>query len=208
MLAWGEVDARRAALNALLAGVALLLARRAGLPWSELGFARTNMGRSASLGALTAVLLAIPAVVGVFVAPLIFGSSPRYEPIEGVSGADLMLQLLVWFPVQTAIPEEVVFRGALLGVALRTLSDDRAHVAAATSFSLWHVTAVQRTVSASEVVLHPVLTAALCTAALLVLLIAGVIFGLLRTRTGSIVAPIVAHWLVVAFLRAAVWGRA
>lgn len=150
--------------------------------------------------------MSLPALAAIVLAPAVFGDPIRYEQVEGLSAGALAFHVLVQFPLQTVIPEEIAFRGALLGLALGVWSERRAQLLVAGAFALSHTVIAAQTVAAAGIVEHPALVALLCTGALVLLVAAGLIFGWLRTWTGSLVAPIAVHWLVVAAIRAGVWA--
>jgi uncharacterized protein len=90
--------------------------------------------------------------------------------------------LLIW--VDTAIPEELAFRGALMA-ALGAPS--RATVAwSSLAFAAWHLVVVQQD-GATEWWVY--------AGKLLVIAFGGLLFGWLRVVSGSVLGPIVAHWL-------------
>jgi membrane protease YdiL (CAAX protease family) len=93
--------------------------------------------------------------------------------------------------------EEVAFRGALLAMLAARTTPPRALLGSAAAFGLWHVLpgwsigTVNPTLTdwfgdAGRVV--PVTAAVLSTA------VAGVVLGLFRQRSGSLLAPMLVHW--------------
>jgi len=77
---------------------------------AEAGIGRTNLLRSSligggiGLGLAAVVLLALE--VGVQL-----GTPITYQPLRGASMAAVLTHALVGLPLQTAIPEELAFRG-------------------------------------------------------------------------------------------------
>lgn len=120
-----------------------------------------------------------------------------------VSAGQLILQAFVTIPLGTVLVEELAFRGAVLGLLRITIPTVRAVVACSVLFGLWHVPTVLRYTDGS---LGYELAAAAGT--FVVTSVAGVLFCWLRIRSGSLLAPALAHlatntvglvaaWLVV-----------
>jgi membrane protease YdiL (CAAX protease family) len=105
--------------------------------------------------------------------------------------------LLVRIPLATALAEELVFRGVILGLATRTRRPRDALILSALAFGLWHVGAAlhpERRRSTAGVVgdrLSP--TPVVVAGDVAATTIAGLGFGWLRLRSHSIVAPTMAH---------------
>jgi len=102
-----------------LAGLLALLvfaATRAGprLSWSELGLVRAGSARPAALGLLIGVAAALVALV-VLRFPPILDEPVRYAPLLQPDPVGLLLRALVFMPLDTAVPEELAFRGLLFG---------------------------------------------------------------------------------------------
>ena len=109
--------------------------------------------------------------------------------------------MLVVIPLGTVIPEEFAFRGVLWGLLRRRSGRWTATVVSSVLFGFWHVApalaggaanqAVDEAVGGGPLgVLVRVAGTVLFTAA------AGVVFCELRVRSGSLLAPMLAHWSV------------
>lgn len=94
--------------------------------------------------------------------------------------ADPVRWLVLEIPVATAWTEEMLFRGLLQTVAVRTFGPTVGPLVQAGAFGLWHIPDARR-------VGDPVLGTVLVTAA------AGWVFGRLATRSSSVLAPVLAH---------------
>lgn len=88
--------------------------------------------------------------------------------------------LLVRIPIGTVWSEEAAYRGALGNVAARAFGPKRGRVLQATAFGLSHVADAR---GAGDSVVRTVLVTG----------VAGWLFGWLHDRTGSLVAPMLAH---------------
>jgi membrane protease YdiL (CAAX protease family) len=182
-----------APVNVAVAGLAVLAVHGLGVSWRDLGLARDRMLAGLRLGGLwllpvaagVAVAVALPATRGWFLD----------ETILEAGTAQMLYTLLVKIPFGTALAEELIFRGALLGLFLRR---HRPRVAVALSsalFGLWHVVSTAGRLDTNQAAdtatgweqVAIVAGAVLFTAA------AGVFFGWLRLRSGSVLAPWLTH---------------
>jgi membrane protease YdiL (CAAX protease family) len=102
-------------------------------------------------------------------------------------------ETLVRVPFETALAEELIFRGALLGIALDLRSPARAIAFSSLAFGLWHVPPTRQSFDPSTGAIIIATTAA------------GVGFALLRLRAKSVAAPIVVHAALNMAAYAGVW---
>jgi uncharacterized protein len=104
---------------------------------------------------------------------------------------------LVRIPLGTAVAEETLFRGALLGILLQRHSRARASAVSAALFGLWHVLPTLDTLAlnplGSAVGGDPVRTTGAVMASVAATAAAGLGFSWLRFRGDSVLAPVVAH---------------
>lgn len=169
-----------------LAGVAV--GRWGGASSRELGVARADVGTGVRDGMLAAGVVA----AGVTAA----AAHPRGrrwfadDRYVSMSAGRVLYETVVRIPVGTALAEELVFRGALLGLSVRQRSWPVSVARTAVLFGLWHlVPALGRRrasggrVSAGAAVAGEVVTTAG----------AGVVLAVLRGRSGSVVAPTLLH---------------
>jgi membrane protease YdiL (CAAX protease family) len=190
------------------AASAVAVARARGASWEELGLepdaipagVRFGVATLAPLGAVIALGLAVPATRRFF----------ADERVGVSSGRELAYDTFVRIPLGTATTEEVLFRSALLGIALHRHGRTRAVLASAVAFGLWHVIPALRSHEsnpegarlANRVGGRPATVAATVAATS----IAGAGFAWLRLRSRSVAAPIIVHAGVnVAGLLAASW---
>lgn len=115
------------------------------------------------------------AVASATAVPAVRDGMTRREPPSSVAG-----WLLVRIPIGTVWSEEAAFRAALGTVAAQSLGPRWGRILQATAFGLSHVADAR---GAGDTVLGTVATTAL----------AGWGFGWLYDRTGSLVAPMLAH---------------
>ena len=172
----------------VVAGRAMSLDRRA------LGLVGSH-----ALGALSGVLLgAIVAAVGVLLllvaGPAIVGRPIEYAPLAAVTAGTLTPHIAFFLPLGDILPEELAFRGVLLGAFVRSMSATRAIAGAAIVFALWHLAVVRATIDDTSLGRPSVWFVPALVGALIVVAIGGAVFAWLRLRTGSLATTIAAHW--------------
>ena len=173
--------------NLTAAGATLAAARWAGLSWAEIGLARGRLTAGLRWGGSCAAPVA--AGYGIAVAVPALRPLLRDARIAALDGAQLAHQALVRVPFGTVLWEEVAFRGVLLAAGARMLSLPAATAVSSAVFGIWHIRPTLDALAANDVDGGPVAVALGClgTAA------AGVAFTLLRTGSGSLLAPALLH---------------
>jgi membrane protease YdiL (CAAX protease family) len=178
-------------LGPVMAVGLILLARHAGLSFDELGLDRRHMKRGLTFAAVEVALVVVAYLVAAAI-PLTREAfhDQRYQLSVGAAA----LAAFVVIPLSTVIPEEIAFRGVLLGLFARRTRPVVAAAASSALFGLWHVLpslrlsrvnpAVSSVVGAGWAgALLGVLGAVLFTFA------AGMLLCGLRRRSGSLLAP-------------------
>ena len=89
------------------------------------------------------------AVAAYGVALLVPAATARV-PADPLDGASVLLTVLVVIPLTTVLPEELAFRGVLLGLLDRTLRQRFAIAVSSALFGLWHVLAARSGTPASR----------------------------------------------------------
>ncbi len=174
-------------VNLAVAAVLLLIARRSGISWAEMGVGRSSVGRGAALGGAAFLLVGIVLVI----AALVPATRHLFEDqrVAKVTGPTLAYQALVRIPLGTVVLEEVAFRGALLALLGRVTSTGAAVAWSSAMFGLWHVVPTIEALRANQLAPDvPALTAAVVATGA-----AGAVFCWLRLRSGSLIAPALAH---------------
>jgi uncharacterized protein len=195
--------------NLAFAVLVLALARQLGLTTTELGLSRAQLGKGARWGVGAAAVVALALAIGVALAD-------RVAPIAtlladqraSMSTPELLYQATVRIPLGTALFEELVFRGVLLAVLARLAGAWRATVLSSVVFGLWHVAPTIVTLRINDVVPASAAGLGAIVSTVLITGVAGVLFCLLRWRSGSLLAPVLAHWATnaLALLAAAATG--
>ena len=180
-------DAWYVPANLVVAAALVAGARAIGLEWGELGLDRKSLGRGALIGLAAAALVALVIGLG-----LIVPAIESYFEDDGVaedSTFDRWYVPLVRIPLGTAVFEEVLFRSVLLAVAVRLWGLRRAVASTSILFGLWHVVPAWESSSGSAAA-----TVGVIGATVLITTVAGVLFAVLRVWSGSVLAPVLAHW--------------
>jgi membrane protease YdiL (CAAX protease family) len=208
---WVHVGPRRAHLvtGPLAAAVLLLVGRAAGLSWTELGLGREALVRGLVWGSVTAGLVAIGYALGIAI-PATRGlfRDTRYRLGPGSAVA----MAFVTIPLTTVVFEEVAFRGVLWGLIAVDHGPSWATGVSAMLFGIWHVLPALDLVETNQSLQGDArsgrrLRAVLGTVAFTTL--AGVVFGELRHRSGSLLAPTLLHWAtngLAVLVAARVWA--
>lgn len=187
----------------------ILLGRRAGLTWHDLGMSKRTLlpGLKYAVGAVLAV--AVVYTIGAAL-PL---TRPAFHDVRyhlHLSAA-LMTAFIV-VPLGTVLLEEVAFRGVLLGMVRRHRGATWASITSSVLFGLWHILPSLRLNQANQAVGSALGTDAagrvLAVAGVVAFTaVAGLLLCELRRRSGSILAAAALHWatngmglLVAAFL--------
>ena len=178
----------------LLTGVLILIAWTAGATRADLGLGLTDMRAGVRYGAAAAGIVLLALIVAAVV-PATNGF--LHDSRAQISGGRLLYELAVPILLLTAVPEEFAFRGVLLGSALRMWGPWRASLITSALFGLWHVAPTLHTMSDNAAVAGA--SASLAGQVLVVLgsvavtFLAGLVFCWLRLRSGSLIAPLMAH---------------
>ena len=172
----------------------------------DVGLSLRSAPASAAVGAALSLLASVPPVMFLVLAPLFNGSPVEAPDITERSGPSMTYFLLFRQPVGTALFEEVAFRGVLYSAWCRVGGDRTAFLATSSVFALWHLVISSRSVAESGVVSGAPMVTLGVIVSLAGLWVGGFLFAYLRWRTGSIAAPVVAHWLIVAPMALTVWA--
>jgi len=178
-------------LNLAAAGAVVGTARRRGLSWSDLGLGRDRLPCGARWGGAVAAAVAAGLAVAVAVPSL----HPLLDDarVRRLGPGAVAYHALVRVPLGTVVLEEVAFRGALFGALARHGSRAWAAVGSSVVFGLWHIRPTLGLLDANDVAPDPVARAGAVAAAVVVTAAGGLLFCLLRVRSGSTLAPVIAH---------------
>jgi uncharacterized protein len=178
----------------LLTVTLALIARMAGATRADLGLDPADMPAGARYGAAAAGVVLLVLIVA---ATLPATSGFLHDARARISGARLLYELGVSILLLTSVPEEFAFRGVLLGSALRLWGPWRASLVTSALFGLWHIAPTLHTVSANHEFRGAAASVAgqvlLVLGAIAVTSAAGLALCWLRLKSGSLIAPVMAH---------------
>lgn len=188
------------ARNLVLVVVLLAVAWRAGLGRDDVGLAVGRMPSGLRWGVGAAAVVATVLLAAVALAEVVPGIATLLadERADAV-GDGLVYATLVRIPLGTAVFEEVAFRGVLLGWLLRVVTTRRAVMISSAVFGLWHIPPATVTLMINHVAVRSAEGIAALIGAVVVTTVAGGMFSWLRLRSGSLLAPTLAHWATNSF---------
>jgi membrane protease YdiL (CAAX protease family) len=176
--------------NAGAAGAALAAAAASGLTATDLGFGRDTWrpGRLGSrLAAVTAAVL------------LAAAAAPATRPflndkrITSLDGRALAYQVAFRIPVGTVLWEEIAFRGVLQAALRRVMSEPAAIAVTSAVFGVWHIRPTAAALRVNGLAGDRGQATARVAAGIAATTAGGVLFSWLRSRSGSLTAPMLLH---------------
>jgi membrane protease YdiL (CAAX protease family) len=190
----------------LLTLALVLIAWSAGATRADLGLALADVRAGLLYGAGAAgIVLLVLLMAAVVHAANGFLHDSRAQ----ITGGRLLYQLGVSIVLLTAIPEELAFRGVLLGSALRLWDPRRASLVTSALFGLWHVAPTLHTMSDNRAVAGAAASVTgqtlLVLGAIAVTFAAGLVFCWLILRSRSLIAPVIAHAATNGLTLTAAW---
>ena len=186
--------AARTAVRFTAAAAVLGIARAAGASWADLGLDRKVTRRGLRAGALAGACVSAAVMAGAALP----ATRPflRDERAATAAGRDLAAGL-ARITFATVPPEEIIYRSALLGLRLGDGFPASAVVWSSALFGLSHILPTLSTMS--QTALHHHLAQGTLRQVLfvggnvVVTGLAGAVFAWLRLRSGSVLAPLIAH---------------
>jgi len=172
--------------NLAAAALAVAAGRSRGVSLEDMGLRRDRIGRGLRAGLIAAAVVA----AGIAIVVAVPAGRHAFADQRAAGGATghILFEALIRIPFGTALPEEIIFRGALLGLFLQRHSRRTATAITSVLFGVWHVlpTLDEPSYGAGRGA-SAVLVAVLATAG------AGYVLAWLRFRADSVLAPILAH---------------
>lgn len=187
-----------------LLGLALAWARKvAGLGLGEIGLGERGWWRHGLLGVGVGAIVAAPMAAYLLFPVGIPGGQVAYQGEEARGLGPFLLWALVRQPLATSLFEELLFRGILQALAIRSWGVVRGVAWVSLAFALWHLVVNYRTIRATAVGHVPALFWLAQLAALIGVAAGSLVLSILRLRTGGLSAPVGFHWAVVVTMRGA-----
>jgi CAAX protease family protein len=202
---FGLLGAPAVAAGVLVAAL-ILVAWAGGLIYADLGLGRKQVPAGLRYGAAAFGVVLLVLVIGALI-PAMNGF--LHDSRAQISAGRLGYELGISIVLLTAIPEEFAFRGVLLGSALKLWGPWRASLVTSVLFGLWHIAPTLHTMSDNHVFRGEAGSVAgqvlLVLGAVLLTSGAGLVFCWLRLRSGSLVAPVLAHAATNGLALAVAW---
>lgn len=188
--------ATRTAVRFTTAVALVGIARAAGVSPAELGLGRTELRSGVRTGAAAAAA----AAAAVFAGAALPATRPFFLDKRAAGArrghSDLAVQV-ARITFAAVPPEEIIYRSALLGLWLGHSSRTRAVAWSSALFGLSHILPTLSTMNQTALHRHlaqrPLRQAAFVAGNVAVTTAAGAALGWVRLRSGSIVAPLLAH---------------
>ena len=161
------------------------------LKFKDLGLAKSSVKSGLKWGLISIGIIGLALICAFFISESIFKDS-RYN----LALTTVLYNIMLVVPFNTVVFEELVFRGFLPAFLLSRLSRNVALLLASALFGLWHVSTAGKIDVVNDVAVQMAfinLAVFLATAA------AGCLLLILRWRSDSLLAPIMAHWFINAF---------
>jgi membrane protease YdiL (CAAX protease family) len=180
-----------------LAACLLAAARAARLTAADLGLARPAWPSGLRWGVAAAAVVAAAYAVALLIPPV----RQALPDGDGEVGRAALLAAFVVVPLGTVLPEELAFRGLLLALLGRGHGVRAATLLSSGLFGLWHILpslggGVANAAIAGAVGGDAAGTLLRVVATVCFTFAAGVVLCALRLRSGSLLAPVLAHWAV------------
>lgn len=190
-------------LNVAMAGVVLLLAAWAAVTAAELGLARRDVPKGLAYGAVAfALVAAVLAAAALVPAARGYFDDDRVDVGPGA----MLFEVLVAVPLGTVLLEELAFRGSLLALLRRRLPTRPAVLVCSALFGCWHIGVAIHSADGNAGLPSSGAGLALTVLGTVVATsVAGVAFCWLRLRSGSLLAPMLAHVATNSVAFAAAW---
>jgi uncharacterized protein len=172
----------------LIAGLLVVVARRAGLSWDDLGLSRRRLRRGAGWAAV-----AVGVVAAVYLVAIAFpGLRAAFLDVRYRLDADsALLKALLLIPLSTVVLEEIAFRGVLFGLLHQRQRAIWALGFSSVLFGLWHVFP---SLPAGGFPFLPANQFAAIATVIGITALLGLLLCELRRRSGSLLAAVAGHW--------------
>jgi membrane protease YdiL (CAAX protease family) len=180
--------------NLGILGVAVVIARHAGVTVSALGYRTDRIRRGLVVGGIVMGVIGVGVLIGVAVPATreFFYDDRVIERSTWVVVFDALIRI----PIATAFYEETLFRGVLFGMFVRRWAPIWAGLATNLLFGLWHILPTLNTLETNPAggMLDGFAGIALAAIGSVIgTAVAGFGFLWLRLRANSTIAPVMAH---------------
>ena len=176
--------------NLAVGAVLLVVARRRGCSWEDLGLGGQHIRRGLTVGAVVGSA-AIVAMLLVAALPMTRGFFNDARVPADAPGWERLYQTVIRIPVGTVVFEELAFRGVLLALLCRRLRLTAAVGVNSALFGLWHIVPTLSTATANGI--EGLTRVGLVAGSVLATAVGGAVFCALRVRGRHVLAPAILH---------------
>jgi membrane protease YdiL (CAAX protease family) len=179
------------AINALAATAMLAAAAASGLTADDLGLRRDRLRSGLRLGSMAAA----PVAAACGLAALTPATRPLLndQRVAGLDRSQLTYHVLLRIPLGTVAWEEAAFRGVLQAALRRVLAEPAATAVASAVFGIWHIRPAAEALAANRLATTRGARISAVTATVAGTAAAGALLSHLRSRSGSLAAPVLLH---------------
>jgi membrane protease YdiL (CAAX protease family) len=184
---------------------AVAIAARDGRGWLiGLGLHRHGLLTSLLLGLMLGLAMGLPGAL-YFLSPDLAPVPVRHEELRGAGASTFLMLVLVQIPFATALAEELAFRGLLQARLRAAFGPARAVLLGSIVFAAWHLVVNARTLQDTGLGAEPAAAVLVYLGQIVAVFIGGLLFALLRERSGNLAGCVVAHWLTDVLLLAGLY---
>lgn len=180
--------------NLLAAAISIVAGLAVGLSLEAMGMGLHVIGT----GIIVAGLVSVGIIAGVFITASIPPLKRYFVHAQAMEPNRVAYETAVRIPLSTALTEEILFRGVLLGLLLASHGTVVAVAICSLVFGIWHIfPSLDRLRLHADDTHSTVALKTLYVAATIgTTACAGVFFSWLRLLAGSIIAPWLTHWSI------------
>ncbi len=189
----GEVvlpDVAYVSTNVAVGAVLVLVVRRSGSSWEDLGLGGRHIRRGLTVGAVAGSAATVAMLLAAAL-PMTRGFFNDARVPADAHGWERLYQTVIRIPVGTVAFEELAFRGVLLAVLCRRLSLTVAVGVNSALFGVWHIVPTLSTATANGI--EGLARVGLVVGSVLATAVGGAVFCALRVRGRHVLAPALLH---------------
>jgi membrane protease YdiL (CAAX protease family) len=202
-------------VNPMLIGVMLAYAAHMYGSVRAVGLTRRGLLKSALAGVGAGLALSVPPLV-FFHKPIVLDTPLEFGPVARMSRREMLEDVLLRVPISIAVLEELAFRGVLYTSMRRRYSVAASTAVSAGAFAAWHLVVTYTSAAQTNMAETARLPAFVRPYTLPLAVLggmattgaAGVVFSQIRERTGNLLGPVLAHWIVDGVMISSLWLRA
>lgn len=167
---------------------------------AQLGFSLRGLRRSLAWGLIAGVALGLPPLL-FFAFPIILARPLQYSGNPDPELTSLLALVFVRILLSTALYEETLFRGLIQQLGVGRFGPARGIGLSCGLFILWHAVVTYQTIGQTNLAGALLPVPILYVGAAAPLGVAGLVFSLIRHRTGNLAGSILAHWVINTMMR-------